>query len=156
PGAQPQGTLFPADGEIRVIDVDPQSPSFLTQIGVISASREPYGVKATSDPRMITFTNRRMDLYGFGVIQANTTQTGWTVSYIGLNLGPTNDYLDVNNGQGIAILPDRSYAFVTGFNIFVQGDPSHDPDYNPRQPAGGNIGIIKDPLGLNGAPQLVG
>src|SRR5205823_3179236 len=32
--------------------------------------------------------------------------------------------------------------------------PSHDPNYGGI-PSGGNVGIIKDPLGLHGGPQLV-
>src|SRR5439155_13681251 len=75
---------------------------------------------------------------------------------VALNLGPSFDYFDVNNGRGVAILPDLSYAFVTGFDKFIQGNPSHDPNYDLLLPAGGNVGIIKDPLGLSGPPTLVG
>ena len=142
-------------GSIVIFDVDPESPNFQTQVGVVAADREPYGVTATPDPLVITFTNRDTDVNGFGVLRASTNRNSGTVDYVSLSLGSTQDYLDVNNGTGIAILPDLSYAFVTGYNKYVQGVPSHDPDYDPLRPAGGNVGIIKDPLGLHGTPQLV-
>jgi hypothetical protein len=46
-----------------------------------------------------------------------------------------------------------SYAFVTGFNRFIQGNTQHDPDFGFGPPAGGNVGIIKDPFGAQ--PKLV-
>jgi len=42
---------------------------------------------------------------------------------------------------------DLKYAFVVGYNQFVQGVASRDPDISLTNPAGGNIGIIKDPFG---------
>ena len=45
------------------------------------------------------------------------------------------------------MLPDLSYAFVSGFNRFIQGEVSHDPNLDPLHPAGGNVGIIRDPFG---------
>ena len=73
------------------------------------------------------------------------------------------DSFDVNNGQAIAYLPEDArkdthgrhpaYAFVTGFNFYREGDPSANPchpDRIPGLPAGGSIGIIRDPAGLFG------
>src|SRR5262249_33856968 len=65
------------------------------------------------------------------------------------------DTFDVNNAQSVAILPDLSYAFVAGHNSWKPGLPSFDPNYDPLDPAGSNIGIIKDPFGLHGQPTLV-
>ena len=72
-----------------------------------------------------------------------------------MHLGPATDYFDVNNISAVAILPDLSYAFVSAFNQFIQGDASHDPNFDPAHPAGSNIGIVKDPFGLAGSAQLV-
>ena len=151
----PVGTRTPPPGNIVIVDVDAHSPNFQTQVGLVGAGSEPYGVTATSDPLVITFTNRGQDNEGFGVLRASANRNSGSVDYLGLHLGPASDYIDVNNGQGVAYLPDLSYAFVTGYDKFVQGDASHDPNYDPRQPGGGNIGIIKDPLGLSGGPTLV-
>jgi hypothetical protein len=68
-----------------------------------------------------------------------------------LNIGSHTDAFDVNNGIGVAVLPDARYAFVTGFNQFIPGLVSHDPNIRPFT-AGGNIGVIKDPFGT---PRLV-
>ncbi len=78
---------------------------------------------------------------------------------------PANAFSDVVvNGQPIG--PHPAYAFITGYDKFVLGDPKHDPSMGPisaynyyfsdpatGQPydvplaAGGNIGIIRNPLG---------
>ncbi|MDH4187788.1 MAG: hypothetical protein OEV08_12410, partial [Nitrospira sp.] len=103
-------------------------------------------------------------------------------------LGPTppKDNFDLNNASGIAILKagtlsglilpngqvytqTKDYAFVTGYNRFIQGTLSHDPyleatltpeelaslRYDLRQPVGGNVGVIEDPFGVFGAPKLI-
>ena len=145
------------DGNILVFGTDPSdSATFLKQIGSpILAGPEPYGVTASIDPRKIAFTNRKSDPRGLGLIQADASQTSWTVSYVPMHLGPSTDYFDVNNISAVAILPDLSYAFVSAWNQFIQDDPSHDPNYDPAHPAGSNIGIVKDPFGLAGGAQLV-
>ena len=50
-------------------------------------------------------------------------------------------------GKASLVLPDLTYAFVTGFNKYIQYRPSHDP-FDGDIPAGGNIGIIRDPFNL--------
>ena len=54
----------------------------------------------------------------------------------------------MNSAQGVVVTQDLKYAFVTGFNRFFQGVPSSDPDVSRRDPAGGNVGIIRDPFGI--------
>src|SRR5262249_24119272 len=74
------------------------------------------------------------------------------VRTIALQLGSDRDYFDGNNVEAIVVTQDLEYAFVTGFNKYVQGVPSHDPNTGGI-PGGSNVGIIKDPLGPN--PQLI-
>jgi hypothetical protein len=151
----------PEQGHIYVVDVaqtTPPSATFRTKIADViavdvPALAEPYGVTATKDPGIVTFTNRLADSRGFGIIKAtNPTATTFSVDWSQLILGSPTDVLDVNNGQAIAILPANTlgthpdYAFVTGFNRYIQGDASHDPDLNPTRGAGGNVGIIRDPF----------
>ena len=50
--------------------------------------------------------------------------------------------VNVNSAQGVVVTQDLKYAFVTGFNSFIQGVPSRDPDVSTRDPAGGNVGIM--------------
>ena len=78
----------------------------------------------------------------------------WQVDPLTLDLWSPHDRFDVNNAQAIAILPANTvsaahpeYAFVTGYNRYLEGIQSHDPNLNPEKPVGGNIGIIRNPLG---------
>src|SRR5262249_23473289 len=79
-----------------------------------------------------------------------------------LTLGDDRDTFDVNNGEGIAFLPAGTlpgqtvdYAFVTGLNFYIRGNPAHDPDASPFHPTGSNVGIIRDPFRVQGPPELV-
>jgi PKD repeat protein len=71
---------------------------------------------------------------------------------IDLSIGLPGSSFDVNNARAVAVAPDLSYAFVTGFNRYIKDQPSHDPYVRPRNPAGGNIGIIRDPFHVFSAP----
>src|SRR5262249_19494158 len=93
-------------------------------------------------------TNRQTDNGGFESISK------LTATFADLNLGLSTDTFDVNNGIGVAVTPDGAWAFVTGFDQFVPGIPTHDPNSAPFT-RGGNIGINKAPLGIHGPPQLV-
>ncbi|TVS20372.1 MAG: hypothetical protein EA424_04310, partial [Planctomycetaceae bacterium] len=152
--SKPQGA--PELGSILVVNTDVASDQFFEEVWVIpDVGREPYGVTATNDPRRITFTNRLQDTRGFGVLEADESATNWSTRYVGLHLGSPSDAFDVNNGQGIAVTSDLQWAFITGYNRFIPGIPSHDPYFDPLQPGGSNVGIIRDPFGLEGTPQLV-
>ena len=176
-------------GKILVIDTNPTSQTFHQQIGTIDADQDPYAVRASAtDPHEIVFTNRRSEPTGINIIHANDSQTAWSVTSIFAHLGPlpAKDNFDLNNPVGVAILkagtftnyvmPDgrilnqtKDYAFVTGFNRYIQNAISFDPllqasltpeeleslRYDFRQPVGGNVGVIEDPFGTFGAPTLI-
>ena len=168
------------EGQIIVINIDPSdqpskpnnNPRHWREViaEIPSLGVEPYGITAGVNPNQITFTNRLTDgrgtgsnnIGGFGVI--NITKNDplrfrYDVQPFSLNLGTNNDYFDVNNGVGIAILPAKTldnqpydYAFVTGMNLALSdADANLDtPERNqldPLRPAGGNIGLIRDPFG---------
>ncbi len=168
--AAPGRTLFggvsagpPPTGHILAVDVNPESSTFEQTIGAIPAGLEPYGVTTTvirnpatqQDDQYIAFTNRLDDVQGLGVIKA-TGPTSWEAPrFVNLTLGSTNDSFDVNNAEGVTFTADLRYAFVAGYDQFIQGNPSHDPDMDPLHPAGGNIGVIVDPFGISGTPKLL-
>jgi hypothetical protein len=165
---------YPKDGQIIIIDLSPNPQklrekkwSLITAIS--SGGQEPYTITTTTDPKKILFTNKETDAKGFGVLTINNNDPqnfSASVKNFALNLGKDNDYFDVNNGVGIAFLPGvpgsnhpEDYAFVTGANIpntvtivkkgfDVSLNLRRDQDQlDPVRPAGGNIGIIRDPLG---------
>ena len=166
------------NGHIVVIDIDTQAhaQTLWTTIAEQTVSQEPYFVQASAtDPRVVTFTNRRSDSQGFNVIHAtNEAHTNLTVTSASLLLGSKLDHFDVNDASAIALLPagtlgatqTKDYAFVTGWNRIQQDIPSRDPYIVERQtieeqqsaglvlgaPVGGNIGVIEDPFGT---PKLI-
>lgn len=166
------------DGKIVVIDIDttPGNTTLWTKLTDKTVSQEPYFVKASeTDAKKVTFTNRRSDANGFGVITAtNAAHTTLTVAYGALSLGSRLDNFDVNDASAITILlkgtlgpsQTKDYAFVTGWNRIQQGVPSRDPflrealsleeqqqsGFVLNAPVGGNIGVIEDPFGT---PKLV-
>jgi hypothetical protein len=176
-GAAQFSTQHYPDGKIVVIDIDttPGNKTLWTKITDQSVSEEPYFVKASeTDPRVVTFTNRRSDPNGFGVLHAtNEAHTNLNVSYASLKLGSGLDHFDVNDASAIALLPagtlpgqTKDYAFVTGWNRIQQDVISRDPYMIERltvdeiasggfilgAPVGGNIGVIEDPFGT---PKLI-
>src|SRR5207247_9623961 len=135
-------------GSVRV-----QEPPASSAVDV--GPHEPYGITASLDPTLVAVTDRADDGVGLGIIK-EVNGPSWQFRSVPLNFqGPHPAYFDVNNGEAVAILPDFSYAFVAGMNRYIQGDPGHDPDLDPKAPAGGNVGIIKDPFGLKGVAKLV-
>ncbi len=152
--AAPDAVMFGSGGRSRagkilVYDVSSSDGGVrLKASAVIVASNEPYGVTASNQSGRVVYANRLTDGNGFGSI--NNLKS----LFAELNLGSHTDAFDFNNAIGAAVLPNGDYAFVSGFNQFIEGLPSHDPNIPPFT-AGGNIGIIKDPFGVHGAPQLV-
>ncbi len=148
-----------ANGYIYVINIDgqdrPTAPNqnerkWHEQIGAVLTNNGADGVAATADPLKLTFTNgqQNSDAKGFGVVEVtNDDPLNFAASarYIDLSLGNAGDYFDVNEGVAVTVMPDGRYAFVAGRNR--QGSV-----LQTDKRAGGNIGIIKDPL-TN--PQLV-
>ena len=110
-------------------------------IAEIDTGQETYGLQTTGDPHRILFTNRFDDAEGLGFIEVTSDDPlafQATTRTIGLTLGSTGDTFDVNSAISALVLPADAfkdvigshpeYVFVAGFNRFIQGDPSHDPD----------------------------
>jgi hypothetical protein len=134
-----------------VIDVAEGSETYGEIVEVLLAGGEPYGVSATNDANVMLYTNRLSDAKGVVIVKGDVGS--YTQTAVSMSLGSPIDYFDVNNAISVVLSKDGEYAFVSGFNVFIQGNPSHDPNYDPFHPAGGNVGIIRDPLGA--APTLV-
>lgn len=147
---------------ILVINVDPSdkplAPNSNTQIwheqiGTIETEEGTEGITASSQPDTITFTNRRNEVKGYGVLKITNDDPlsfAATINYGNLGIGYSFDYFDVNEAVSIALTKDGRYGFVAGFNgrLFGSGIESID-----GVQAGSNIGIIENPLGEN--PVLV-
>jgi hypothetical protein len=152
--AAPEKMLFGSgsgDGRVFVIDVAEGSETYGEIVEVLLAGGEPYGVSATNDANVMLYTNRLSDAKGVVIVKGDVGS--YTQTAVSMSLGSPIDYFDVNNAISVVLSKDGEYAFVSGFNVFIQGNPSHDPNYDPFHPAGGNVGIIRDPLGA--APTLV-
>ena len=149
-----------ADGYIYAVNIDledqPSEPNsnprkWREQIGKVLTRTGAFGLAATPDPHKMVFTNgsRLTDGDGFGVLTVSDDPLNWTptTTYANLTLTNNTNVFEVNEGVDVTVTPDGNYAFVAGRNT----NKINEPYANPL--AGGNIGIIKDPLGLN--PQLV-
>jgi len=145
------------DSKDRPKDEDSNPRKWHQQIGVIPTISETEGIAATNEPTKMVFTNGlnrssaglNNDAPGFGVLEITSDDPlnfTASVSYTPLNLGSATDYFDVNEGVSVTVTRDGRYGFVAGRNSASIG-----PDADVR--SGGNIGIIKDPLGPN--PQLI-
>ena len=121
------------------------------QIGKVLTPTGAWGLAATPDPHKMVFTNgnANTDGSGFGVLTVSDDPLNLapTTIYTNLTLGSDTDFFDVNEGVAVTVTADGKYAFVAGRN----SQKIIEVDANPL--AGGNIGIIKDPLGPH--PQLV-
>ncbi|MEG4805883.1 Ig domain-containing protein group 2 domain-containing protein, partial [Microcoleus sp. ARI1-B5] len=146
------------DSKDRPKDEDSNPRKWHQQIGVIPTISETEGIAATNEPTKMVFTNGlnrigpglNNDAPGFGVLEITSDDPlnfTASVSYAPLSLGFATDYFDVNEGVSVTVTRDGRYGFVAGRNSGSLG-----PDADVR--SGGNIGIIKDPLGPN--PQLIG
>jgi Dockerin type I domain/Bacterial Ig domain len=149
-----------ANGYIYAFNINPEDkPSvpnsnprkWWEQIGKVSTPTGAWGLAATPDPLKMVFTNgnTETDGSGFGVltVKDDPLNLAPTTLYTNLTLGSDVDFFDVNEGVAVTVTADGKYAFVAGRN----SKKILELDANPL--AGGNIGIIKDPLGPN--PKLV-
>jgi hypothetical protein len=143
-----------SNGNIIVINVDsadrPVDPAnnsrrWHRQIGKVEAGLGVYGLASTPFSSQMSFTNRREEARGFGVLTITDNDPlsfSASVNYVKLGLGSTNDYFDVNEAITSVITPDAHYAFVAGRNgIFATGVPSFGDPLS-----GSNIGVIENPL----------
>lgn len=148
-----------ADGYIYAVNIDPEDQptvpnsnprKWWEQIGKVLTPTGAWGLAATPDPLKMVFTNGNPgnDGSGFGALTVSDDPLNWapTTLYTNLTLTHNNNVFEVNEGVAVTVTADGKYAFVAGRNRrkIIEGA-------NPL--AGGNIGIIKDPLGPN--PQLV-
>jgi hypothetical protein len=149
-----------ADGYIYAVNIDPEDkPSepnsnprkWWEQIGKVLTPTGAWGLAATPDPLKMVFTNGNpnTDGSGFGVLTVSDDPLNWapTTLYTNLTLTNNTNVFEVNEGVAVTMTADGKYAFVAGRN----SKKIIEVDANPL--AGGNIGIIKDPLGPN--PKLV-
>gem|GEM_PF-3421131 len=165
PGQLATGTTikpgFLIVGDVRNMRAQLAVSSNLKVEQVINVGPDPYGLSTTSDANRIIFTNKGFDgdahpstaqaprAGGVGLLTRAAGSRTWnTPTYLDMTLGSAVDALDLNNAQGVIVTSDLKYAFVTGFNTFKQGVPSADPDVSRRDPAGGNVGVIRDPFNL--------
>ena len=142
------------DPNDRPLDEESNSRKWWEQIGAVATAQGAMGLSATTDPLKMTFTSghTQFDGRGFGVLNITDDDPltfEATTKYTSLSLAPISDYFDVDEGVAVTIMKDGSYAFVAGRDTRGNAGTSFFPD--PRE--GGNIGIIKDPLGDN--PELV-
>ena len=100
-------------GHILVVDVNNSvdDPLFVTkyrqQVRDIVVDVQPRGITASSDPRLLVFTNSR-NVMGVGNIRANASRTAWDVTYTPLTLGQIDSPFGVRRGQSLVVLPDLS------------------------------------------------
>ena len=135
------------DPNDRPLDEESNERKWWQQIGAVTATGA-MGLSATTDPLKMTFTSGQFDGQGFGALEiVNDDPLAFeaTTKYTSLSLDVFWDYFDVDRGVAVTIMKDGSYAFVAG------RDTIGNTKINSRE--GGNIGIIKDPLGDN--PELV-
>ncbi|HCV30587.1 MAG TPA: hypothetical protein DGO89_10415 [Microcoleaceae bacterium UBA9251] len=149
-----------ADGYIYAVNIDPEDkPSvpnsnprkWWEQIGKVLTPTGAWGLAATPDQLKMVFTNGNpnTDGSGFGVLTVKDDPLNWapTTLYTNLTLTNNTNVFEVNEGVAVTMTADGKYAFVAGRN----SKKILEPNANPL--AGGNIGIIQDPLGPN--PKLV-
>jgi hypothetical protein len=142
-------------GHILVVDIDPTSSEYRQQVDSIVADDYPFGVRAVSDPSapnddVVLFTNFLSEVHGVGVLRNGSVER-----YISMTLGSPHDSFDVETVRDIVVHPDLTYAYVTGFAYPNTTLASRNHGVGIPYPAGSNVGIIKDPLGLQGDPKLI-
>jgi hypothetical protein len=156
------------DGHIAVVDLRPpikelRDITARSVVDAIEVGKEPFGITASENPNLVLFTDKFDDRKGVGTVRLNRdTSRLQAPTYVDLTLGRAGDRFDVNNAVAVTLTADARYAFVTGFNEYRRLAPSYDPLFDifgpVDRPVGGNIGIIRDPLGLDtshGGPELV-
>ena len=162
-------------------------PSGDTYIPQLVVGPDPYSLTATDDPNVMLVTDRLADTKGLGIVRRYVVDEEelYRIDYVNLvPFGVMRRYVEgrdrqvfgVCNAQGVVFLPANtfsealeyehpSYAFITGFNKYVEDDPKHNPNLGPLLAynfyhqtddgrtipvpvaAGGNVGVIRNPLG---------
>lgn len=135
-----------ADARQRIADGMPFAVGAPIETGV---GDEPYGISPTPRGDTLVFAAKMSDSQGVGVLQRQADGSWSVTKTVGMNLGVAFDAFDVNNASAVVVTEDMRYAFVMGYNRFIQGNRSHDPDIDRFTPAGSNVGIIRDPFDLH-------
>jgi hypothetical protein len=132
-------------GHILVIDLTPQPGGYpdWKLVSSVDAGQDPYGVTAGPDDA-ITFTDYLFNNQSLGLIQPGSPTATFTEFDFSANI---NDEFEVNNARAVAVTPDGKYAFVAGYDIPDENDPSHNQGIPAFNPAGSNIGIVANPFG---------
>ena len=126
-----------AQSSILVFDLDPQSGTYRQQIKALTTDQATYGIRATSDPNVVLFTNFLSDETGFGIIRGAESAAP-SVEQYSLefeNTSPTIPFA-VHNAEEVAVTPDGLYAFVAGFNWpdpYVASKDHSEPADNPAE-----------------------
>ncbi len=125
----------------------------------------PSEIVVSNDPASMLVTSRVIDAisepYVFPVTIANDDSSHFELE-IGLiktvvaSTTPTGGALNtdvirrsVEQPSSVAIMPDRSYAFVTDFAVWMSPELL-------RVQRGAKVGVIRDPFGLRGTPAFLG
>ena len=121
-------------GNLIVVDLDADSPTYRTQIFKEELGIEPWDVQATSDPNVVLVTNLGSDSVGYGVVKIFESDPAsfaldpmTPINYVrhydtfrddpitperelqsGFGLGRLTDRFDVNSATGIALLPENA------------------------------------------------
>ncbi|MGE4182848.1 MAG: Ig-like domain-containing protein, partial [Limisphaerales bacterium] len=146
----------------------------------VAVGPEPYDITATDDPTVMLFVDRFDDSRGVGILRQVEDTPFWEPRFISLVEygriprlieGRPNQVFGVTNASSIAFLPadtfkddigsHPSFAFITGYNKFVQGDPKHDPNLPPLETYNyeykwTRVDLIRAGYDIDEARQLVG
>ncbi|MBL8535715.1 MAG: cadherin-like domain-containing protein, partial [Betaproteobacteria bacterium] len=155
-------------------------------IGTFDAGLEPFEIEATTDRDLMIFTSRldlRRGLHPLRITNDNPTGFNVSISTIDLKLnnemvgirtfgGSADPYgyypgfttrltgqvfdLDIRNATGVAVTPDRKWAFVGDWYIprYFYMDSMSAYEIEDLHHVGSKVAIVKDPFGPN--PQILG
>ena len=150
------------DSDERLKAANGQASVWRQQTDTIETPFGTAGISATPDPNTVVFTNQYDDSQGYGILRFVSDKkegefSAPEVQYVDLTLGLEHDWFDVNDAVSVVVTDDLEYGFVAAFNrpYVIEGLDDRNP-FSGDIPAGSNIGIIKDPLGLTeSGPDLV-
>jgi VCBS repeat-containing protein/YD repeat-containing protein len=167
-------------GKVLVINVDerdkpqpsvavPHPPNlrkYQEVIADLAGGLEPYGISATSKAGKMVFTSR-LKGQGLGGLQTITVTNDDPLSFdadVGtVNLQLSNNtqqkyQLYIRNPVDVVVTADLNWAFVVDWNLPLSvgsNAPGAMIEYMDTHETGSKVGIVKDPFGLNGAPQIL-
>src|SRR5262249_6279855 len=69
PDADTPAPTADTEGQILLVDLDPQHLTYRQVVSSLKADQAPYAVRATADPKVMLFTNFLSDRTGLGIIR---------------------------------------------------------------------------------------